>query len=614
MYVPNINQTGQYPPMMNPYWPYTLSPPMIQPIIKNFNINTIGPMADHSKISAIYEDVLPTNQSVSTSNTLGERINIYNFVRSVFIKHSDGEDIDLNGNGQNSLLSYLKFLDLNPYNTNQFSKNPYKGLPDDMLIYRSCYPIRYDEKTGGTQCAPNSIGMNVRIYKMTFGEYYLKKQQTNNYNDFNLWRELAFYEYVREQILKRKISPNFPMLYAYYICENCNIDFNKLALIKGKVKLPENQMITKVKLDCVQIPIPISINLNQIKYVQAVQPRIKLNSGNIGIDLEANMNAYSGRAIVALTEAPTYNLYSWASRTYQSTGTIKRMINTGYHQSPIWYSVLFQLMTAMYVLQLNSIAFKDFTIEDNVYIKDLSPHDNITTYWKYKIDGLDYYVPNYGYLVMIDTNYKDVENTNYTLIKQNAQPNYKIYTNFFGNIKYDEEVIKNMNFVNFKNIFNINSFTKSFTNYGGSKPPEDIVDLLNKINNDATSGTKNPNIGYYIQTYMTRLLNNRIGTYLNQIEFPNVRKDDAKPFYKGQIVVQEVQHETYKFVTYMEQTGNQVKILTKEDARKEDIIEKNVPRDTLYNYSRYDNIVQIYKPLEANLNEEDLLETYIIDK
>ena len=196
-------------------------------------------MADHSKISAIYEDILPTNQLVSTSNTLGERINIYNFVRSVFIKQSDGEDIDLNGRGQNSLLSYLKFLDLNPYNTYHFSKNPYRGLPDDMLIYRSCYPIRYDERTGMVQCAPNSIGMNVRIYKLSFGEYNLKKQNLKNYENYNVWREISFYEYIREQILKRKVSPNFPIMYAYYICENCNIDFNKLALLKGKYKVNE---------------------------------------------------------------------------------------------------------------------------------------------------------------------------------------------------------------------------------------------------------------------------------------------------------------------------------------------------------------------------------------
>ena len=31
---------------------------------------------------------------------------------------------------------------------------------------------------------------------------------------------------------------------------------------------------------------------------------------------------YAGKAIVALTEAPTYNLFTWASRTYKINGNV----------------------------------------------------------------------------------------------------------------------------------------------------------------------------------------------------------------------------------------------------------------------------------------------------
>jgi hypothetical protein len=215
------------------------------PIIKNYTIDVTGPVTNHGKLNMIFEDVLPSTQFSNTSNTIGERLNIYQFIRSVFVKSHDGENIKLEGDGDNSLLSYLKFMELNPYNTNQFSNNPYKGLPDDMLIYRSCYPIRFDKSSLSINCAKSSLGMNIRIYRLTYGEYNVKQNETKNYYDYNVWRELAYYEFIREQIIKQNVCPNFPVMFAYFICENCNIDFNKIANIKGKNRKTEPKYMTK---------------------------------------------------------------------------------------------------------------------------------------------------------------------------------------------------------------------------------------------------------------------------------------------------------------------------------------------------------------------------------
>lgn len=609
-------QSPYFPPQYNPYWPYYI-PQTMNPIIKTYNINAGGPTADHTKLSMIYEDVLPSKQFANTSNTLGERLNIYNFVRSVFIKINDGEDIDIDGRGDNSLLSYLKFMELNPYNSNQFTNNPYKGLPDDMLIYRSCYPIRYDERTNNIQCAPNSIGMNIRIYKLSIIEYNIKKSQNTVYYDYNIWREVAYYEYVREQIIKRKICPNFVLLYAYYICERCNIDFNKLSQLKGKPQYSQpKQTVNPTVLAQITRPVIPLQNKNTLELIQPIQPQqpIELIGQPPTPKIKPNLpiideNAFSGRGLILLTEGPTYNLYGWASKTYKVEGNIKRMVNTGYHKSEIWLSILFQMMTALFVLQLHKIAFDDFTVEDNIYIKDISQHENITTYWKYRINNLDYYVPNYGYLVMIDSNYKDIDNQS-TLINQQNLKKFKIYSSLFPGISENEINIKC--FEAFKNTFNPNSFTKSFANVGGANLPEDILSLLGEIYSSATMTNSKTNIDYYISMFMRKLMNNRIGTYLSEIESRNVRKDDVRSFQSGQIVVNEVQNETYKFVIYLESEERSAIILTKEDG-KNDIIEKKIPIDTLFNYSRLDNIVQNFKPTEASLNEEDLLETYIIN-
>jgi hypothetical protein len=81
---------------------------------------------------------------------------------------------DLNVNTFNSLLSHIKFLELNPFNTNKFSNNPYKGLPRDMLIYKSCYPIVYDPSNISVQCKKSSVGINMRVYRLTKEEYQTK--------------------------------------------------------------------------------------------------------------------------------------------------------------------------------------------------------------------------------------------------------------------------------------------------------------------------------------------------------------------------------------------------------------------------------------------------------
>ncbi|CAH6421576.1 Hypothetical protein KVN_LOCUS360 [uncultured virus] len=613
IYLGNYPTTG---PFFPPQYSQCSSLPTYQrpPIINTYSINVNGPMTDHAKLSAIYEDILPSKQFSNTSNTLGERLNIYQFVRSVFIKQGDGEDINLDGSKTNSLLSYLKFMELNPYSQNLFTDNPYKSLPDDMLIYRSCYPIRYDKYSANVNCATNSVGLNIRIYRLTLAEYYIKNQKNNEYNNYNIWREIAYYEYIREQIIKRNVSPNFVLLYGYYICENCNIDFNKLAELKGKYRKNELFYTSNDTKNTQQNSI---INTQEIYNKPVLIPSInQMTITNPINTIDMNYNAFSGRALIGLTEAPNYNIYSWASRTYKVEGNIRRMVNTGFYNSDIWLSVIFQIFVALYVLQIHKIAFKNFTIEDNIYIKDLAQHSNVTNYWKYVIDGIDYYIPNYGYLVMFDSNFKDVENDHFTLGQNTKNNKYKIYSSIFEkNGTQNDNYFLNLSFSSFKKAIDPNVFSKSFTSYGGNKPPESVLDLLNKINSETNINNPNKDIGYYLYSFMRKFMHNRIGTILKESEIKNIRKDDAKPFRKGQILVYEFQHDTYQYILYLSNNNNNMAlILTKEDSNLYDIIEKNVSIGSLYNYSPYEQIIQLYKPNEANLNEEDLLEIYVINK
>jgi hypothetical protein len=117
-------------------------------------------------------------------------------------------------------------------------------------------------------------------------------------------------------------------------------------------------------------------------------------------------------------------------------------------------------------------------------------------------------------------------------------------------------------------------------------------------------------------------MNNRIGTYLKEQEIIHIRKDDLRDFKKGQILIHEEGTGIYRFVLYLETTNGVAKVLTKDrtsqndpqyiDKDKEIIIEKDVQITTLSNYSLTEPIVQNFKPNEANLSEDNLLETYNI--
>ena len=116
-------------------------------------------------------------------------------------------------------------------------------------------------------------------------------------------------------------------------------------------------------------------------------------------------------------------------------------------------------------------------------------------------------------------------------------------------------------------------------------------------------------------------MNNRIGTYLKELESIHIRTDDLREFRKGQIIVHEEGTNTYKFVLYLETTDGNAKILTKDKTSQNDptinkddeqIIEKNVQITTLFNYSLTEPIVQNFNINESNPSEENILETYNI--
>ena len=86
-----------------------------------------------------------------------------------------------------NLLSHVKLLDINPYHFNRLTDNPYKTMPYNFCMYRSCYPIKMSEYNY-VNCAKSNIGMNVRIYGIT-NQDELNNRNNNKFNS-DIWREL----------------------------------------------------------------------------------------------------------------------------------------------------------------------------------------------------------------------------------------------------------------------------------------------------------------------------------------------------------------------------------------------------------------------------------------
>lgn len=681
-FLPMFTQTPYYPSQLAYFGnqPYSQMPQSQisrqVPIINNYTISTHGPSDNHAKLSVIYEDILPKSQFARTSRTLKDRLNIYNYIRSVLLKEGDGEDIKMHSKAANSILSYIKFMELNPYNNNQYTANPYKGLPDNMLIYRSSYPIKYDRRTGIVVSAENSIGINVRIYGLTNGEYSIISGDRNRYYMYDNWREIAYYEYIREQIVKKNICPNFVVLYAYYICEDSRIDFTSVNKARG-VKRVSHPMYLKDD----HVPEGMHI-IASADVATIMDDRRRRHGPGIASKVKLNSRAYSGKTIVALTESPNYNLPMWATKTVRQEGNIIKTIGTGFHTEEEWLSVLFQLMVALYVMQLKKLAVRDFTIEDNVYIKDVELHGHTTNYWKYKINNIDYYIPNYGYVVMVDSSFKDILPSDHTVGTVTPARTRKIQSTIFkkgGELRREvrpfpdrrgdcprdpeeyihdgdedsvdkEDPATKLNKLcreSFKNAFNPNEYTKSSE---ATRPPEPIMHILNNIYSmaDRNIGNDKLDIDEYISTFMRRYMNNRIGTYLTEEEVKRVREDTdgvvgraRDDFKKGEMAVAKTANGEYKFVIYKGNEDDETEriamraglephglgppgprgvpgagdhyVYTQWDDSAEIDIAKIALGD-LYHYSKTEPIVQRFNADKINLNEDDLLETYIINK
>lgn len=641
------------------------------PIIKKYNISIQGVDGNLTSTGEIFEDILPpSNVTQNRMTTLAERQVLYTYIRSILIKKGDGEEITFTDKKPEiiNLLSYMKMLEINPYHFSRLTNNPYRTMPDNFVMFRSCYPIRLQKNVNFLMCAKESVGANIRIYGLNIYDELANKI---NYGAINkkfsdAWREIMYYQYIREEILKKKICPHFPYLYSYYITKNSGIDFDKIKKLKKNYVdknsdlINDNELIKKTifsdtinamlsadKKDGLVLKVdnlkkyldnttgPVNLDIINNKY----KMKYKDNKKTIIFDisnqkLEVDITKRSSQCLVVITEAPNQNIINWSTRSYViDDGPIRKQLNTGIHNLLTWKSVIFQILVAFYVMDLKNITIKEMSWSRNIFIKDLD-ESNFVGYWKYKIGGLDYYIPNMGSLVIIDSCYDELKDgINYDLLNDNSEIKFKLNGGFFGD---NEETIKLAGFDlkvtnndtnevlidNFKRLFSSNVFASEFVNYGGIKPPSEIINLLNSIGESNYKFKNNTDDEEKIESIFLKcfrdFLHNKVGKLINETEKAQLYSPglDIETCKKGNLIGLSLNGIPSYWGIYLNkiindegQNDGEHKIITIDNDNNK-LSEQIVFKDDISKV--FGTIDQLYKPDHKFVSDEELLETYII--
>ena len=565
-------------------------------IYKDYNINIGGPNADRLQATVLYEDVLPPSDIYTSYKSLKERNNLLDYIRSTFITRSEGENKNFKGDGPNSLNSRLKLVELTPNNPSTWTNNPYKASPHNFLLYHSCYPITFDKNGYGSQCSKSSVGLNLRVYNIYTGEIinlhnnydFLNKIFPNTFTlsnhyyqniinfiqnrkdlefKYNTIRDLKYYEFIRNVICKNKISPNFVQSYCYFLDEETKITFSKNST--GKTGTTYNFKVPQDKI------------------------------------YEDKME----QLLIILTESPEYSLKYWCSNSYVMDRQVLRQTTVGFKSDKVWDSIIAQILLSFYVMLKHKFVITDMTFEDNFYIKNVSLYNQANQYWIYNINGISYYIPNTGYLLMIDHNYHD--HINSFSDKLGSSIDLKILSNQYND---SDNVIKDTIYNNLLKCLDLDNFVNK---YKDDKViiPDNSKRLFENIKKDLNNIIKNNfSLKEYeekiLYKYLGKFVHNRIGTDIRDLEKINISKDNISPFRPGEISIYEEKYDTYKIVLFLKiEDNNNYRCITHNVNGINEIL---IDKGNLHHYSNSEEIHQDIKPGDSSVTIDNLIETYII--
>ena len=606
-------------------WPRSmpLKKPNEIPLQKVYNINLGNATNKHTTLNTIYEDIIPGDPYTYSMVKISERQHLLKFIKNVVLQHNDTEDLTLQSD-QNvkSIQSFFRILAFNPYNNN--NTNPYENLPINFLLYNLAYPVRYDGSS--VNIAKNSLGLNLRIYSLSNGALLTNTTlQTTNvpqrhitWHDYDVWREMFYYEYIRDVIMKRNISPNFITLFFYGNDPISNINYQEL-----------NNIVRSHKSgNFINLQINNQNTMNNLFPDATDAPRVTNDTLTKLFNSPPNplLTQYSNTSLLTVTEAPTSSFFAWAQPTYDRFGAQFKMISTGHHNDEVWISVLFQLMYALSVMEEHKIIIRNFSLKNNIFIKDLFSNSNSVHYWLYKVDDYNFYVPNYGYLLLVDSRFVDVvdyssipDKNDYLKEESGKQQIFKIpqigkingllrtgYVNDSNTaIGMPQGTIEN-----FKNV--TSELIDSLINGNIQNSMSDnIKTKLLDLQTDLNSPDHNHNLKQLLGKHFGELLNNRIGTPILKSEKDNLPLGVSSDITPGKMVIYQKRYDEYYWgVIVGEEKEGKVDIMTRDNSNKPVVLPQFV--SNLISYPKHLRVDQD-KNNNVKLTPDGLLETYRLE-
>jgi hypothetical protein len=201
-----------------------------------------------------------------------------------------------------------------------------------------------------------------------------------------------------------------------------------------------------------------------------------------------------------ITESPTSTFTRWASPVYTGQGSLRTMNQTGYHDYKVYESMLFQYIHALAVMQQEGLAIGNFNPLYNLFVKDIFADDRDTKHWRYNVDGVDYFVPNYGYIALIDSFYGGP-------LKETEEQEKIVFLGDEARKKVKEHLMK---------IIDPNFYKTEWRSKGAHPVPQEFLDLLERLNKVNTDNVKD-----YLKVFRN-LLNNRVGEKVTRTEMENI--------------------------------------------------------------------------------------------
>ena len=522
--------------------PYNYKPNQL-PIQNIYNLNIADPRGDHSVLARVYEDLVPGDEFGLSSRTVDERIKSSNYITSIMLKKNEGDDVSLTG-GKDSLLEHIQLHQLNPYHYT----DPQKELSNGFLLYTSAYPIRYNAEKESIALARNSMGINMRIYRLSEEELRSHFSSYTTKLSHNVWRELYYYQRIKELIKNKKYS-NFVKMHFWVLDRQSNIRWDKLETIKyngrdlskllelingRNMKIEEVNDIRKKLVDEYLSEYSEVIRNNIIEKIvkgldeegwkeldrlipgkglldedSLLRRTVNSLSGKLGEELITNSNTSLG----IMTESPNHTFIRWATPIYEGSGSLRTMTSSGYHEPEVWISLLFQFIYGLSILQEECIYYNNFDFRYNLLVKDIYYDDKNTNHWRYNVNGLTFYVPNYGYIGMIDSYYNKQDNENIFKILTNEDDINIIRINTGKEGENKKELLRDLIYENmFKKLIDKSYYNGEFIKLGGLKPPREFYEILDRLNVITSRSIKD----YLLE--FRELLHNRSGSIIGNEE------------------------------------------------------------------------------------------------